>query len=86
MLDNVFVTTGSYPTRQGNQLDLLLDGEGALDRVCAAIETATHRVWATITFMWPTFAFPGGRGAPLDFLNRPQNGGLMFDCYLAPGR
>lgn len=76
MPDNVFVTTGSYPTRPGNQLDLLLDGEAAFERVCQAIETATDRVWAAITFMWPTFFFPCGRGAPLDFLSRAAERGV----------
>lgn len=76
MPDTMFVTTGSYPTRPGNQLELLLDGEAAFERVCEAIETATVRLWAAITFMWPAFEFPHGRGAPLDFLNRAAERGV----------
>jgi cardiolipin synthase A/B len=70
MTDDAFVTTGSYPTRQGNHLQLLLDGEAAFRRVCEAIEQGEHQVWAAITFMWPGFEFPDGRGAPLAFLDR----------------
>ena len=76
MTDNAFVNTGSYPTRQGNHLQLLLDGEAAFRRVCEAIEHAEHQVWATITFMWPGFEFPDGRGTPLAFLNQAAARGL----------
>lgn len=76
MTDDAFVTTGSYPTRQGNHLQLLLDGEAAFRQVCEAIEQAKHQVWAAITFMWPGFEFPDGRGTPLAFLNRAAARGL----------
>ena len=47
----LFVTTGSYPTRGGNAVRLLIDGEAAFGRICEAIETARHSVWVTVTFM-----------------------------------
>jgi hypothetical protein len=51
-----FVATGSYPTRDGNLVRPLIDGEPAFRRICEAIEAARHSVWATITFMWPKFS------------------------------
>jgi cardiolipin synthase A/B len=71
-----FVTMGSYPTRDGNAVCLLIDGEPAFRRICEAIETARHRVWVTITFMWPGVQMPGGRGSPLDVLERAANRGV----------
>jgi cardiolipin synthase A/B len=71
-----FVTTGSYPTRGGNAVRLLIDGEPAFRRICEAIEAARHRVWVTVTFMWADVQMPGGRGAPLDVLNRAARRGV----------
>jgi cardiolipin synthase A/B len=65
-----FVTTGSYPTRAGNAAQLLIDGELAFRRICEAIETAQHSVWVTVTFMWPSFQMPDGRGSALEVLER----------------
>lgn len=63
-----FVSSGGYPARGGNEVTLHVDGVPALERLCDAIERARHRVWATITFMWPEFTMPGGRGTALDVL------------------
>jgi cardiolipin synthase A/B len=71
-----FVTTGTYPTRAGNAVRLLIDGEPAFRRICEAIETARDRVWATITFMWPGVQMPDGRGSPLDVLERAARRGV----------
>jgi cardiolipin synthase A/B len=71
-----FVMTGSYPTRAGNAVRLLIDGEPAFRRICRAIETAQHCVWVTITFMWPGVQMPGGHGSPLDVLECAANRGL----------
>jgi cardiolipin synthase A/B len=71
-----FVTTGSYPTRAGNAVRLLIDGEPAFRRICENIETARHRVWATITFMWPNVQMPDGRGSALDVLERAARRGV----------
>ncbi len=71
-----FVTTGPYPVRGGNAARLLIDGEPAFERVCEAIEAARHRVWATITFMWPEFVMPGGRGSALGVLGRAAARGV----------
>ncbi len=79
MLDqtlSLFVTTGTYPTRAGNAVQLLIDGEPAFRRVCQAIETAQHSVWATITFMWSDFQMPDGRGTALEVLDRAAKRGV----------
>jgi cardiolipin synthase A/B len=73
---SLFVTTGTYPTRVGNTVELLIDGELAFRRVCEAIETARHSVFVTVTFMWSTFRMPDGRGTTLEVLNRAAKRGL----------
>ena len=71
-----FVTTGSYPTRGGNAVRLLIDGEPAFRRICEAIEAARHSVWVTVTFMWAGVQMPDGRGAPLDVLGQAAQRGI----------
>lgn len=71
-----FVATGSYPTRRGNQIQPWIDGEPAFRRICQAIEAAQQSVWATITFMWPAFQMPDGRGAPLDVFESAARRGI----------
>lgn len=71
-----FIATGTYPTRRGNQIQPWIDGEPAFRRICAAIEAAEQRVWATITFMWPAFRMPEGRGTALDVLERAAQRGI----------
>jgi phosphatidylserine/phosphatidylglycerophosphate/cardiolipin synthase-like enzyme len=71
-----FVATGSYPTRGGNLVQPLIDGEPAFHRICEAIEAARHSVWATITFMWPAFRMPGERGTALEVLDRAASRGV----------
>jgi cardiolipin synthase len=71
-----FVTTGSYPTRGGNLVRPLIDGEPAFRRICEAIEAAQHRVWVTVTFMWPSFQMPDGRGSALNVLGRAARRGV----------
>ena len=71
-----FVTSGSYPTRLGNMAQLLIDGEPAFHRICQAIETAQHSVWATVTFMWSAFQMPNGRGTALEVLDRAARRGV----------
>lgn len=66
----------SYPIRSGNLLRPLIDGEPAFRRVCAAIETAKHSVWVTVTFMWAACQMPDGKGSPLAVLNRAAARGL----------
>ncbi len=73
---SLFVNTGSYPTRVGNSVQLLIDGEPAFRRVCEAIETAQHSVFVTVTFMWSTFQMPDGRGTMLEVLSRAAKRGL----------
>jgi len=63
------VQSGSYPMRAGNFVRPLVDGEPAFRRICEAIEAAKSSVWATVTFMWPSFVMPDGRGSALDVLD-----------------
>jgi cardiolipin synthase A/B len=70
------MTSGTYPTRGGNSVQLLIDGEPAFQRVCEAIEAAKHSVWATITFMWSDFRMPDGRGTALEVLDRAAKRGV----------
>jgi len=67
---------GTYPTRTGNAVTPWIDGESAFVRICEAIESAQYSVWATVTFMWPTFEMPGGRGSALDVFGRAARRGL----------
>jgi cardiolipin synthase len=71
-----FVTTGAYPTRSGNHVRPWIDGMPAFRRICQAIEATQQSVWATITFMWPTFQMPDGRGAPLDVFESATRRGV----------
>ncbi|HET7230206.1 MAG TPA: phosphatidylserine/phosphatidylglycerophosphate/cardiolipin synthase family protein [Longimicrobium sp.] len=71
-----FVETGSYPARAGNRIVPWIDGEPAFRRICEAIELAHESVWATVTFMWPSFQMPDGRGAALDVLERAARRGV----------
>ena len=71
-----FVDTGSYPTRAGNQVVAWIDGEPAFRRVCEVIELAEESVLATVTFMWPSFQMPDGRGTALDVLERAARRGV----------
>lgn len=63
-----FVDTGAYPMRVGNRVRPWIDGLPAFRRICEAIEGARQSVWVTITFMWPSFRMPDGRGAALAVL------------------
>ncbi|MGO4570222.1 phosphatidylserine/phosphatidylglycerophosphate/cardiolipin synthase family protein [Rhizobium sp. 2YAF20] len=54
----------------------LVDGQPAFRRLCEAIDAARQSVWATVTFMWPTFQMPDRRGSALDVLNRAADRGL----------
>ena len=71
-----FVTTGAYPTRSGNHVRPWIDGMPAFRRICTAIEAAQQSVWVTVTFMWPSFQMPDGRGAPLDVFESAAQRGI----------
>lgn len=70
------VPSGSYPAREGNHLRPLVDGEPAFRRLCEAISSARTSVWATVTFMWPSFQMPGGLGSALDVLDSAAKRGV----------
>ncbi len=73
---SLFVNTGTYPTRVGNTVKLLIDGEPAFRSVCKAIETAKHSVFVTVTFMWSAFRMPDGRGTTFEVLDLAAKRGL----------
>jgi cardiolipin synthase A/B len=70
------VQSGSYPVRVGNSIRPLVDGEPAFRRICEAIEAAMSCVWVTVTFLWPTFEMPDGRGSALEVLDRAAARGV----------
>jgi phosphatidylserine/phosphatidylglycerophosphate/cardiolipin synthase-like enzyme len=47
-----------------------VDGGPAFRRVAESVEAAQHSVWLTVTFLWPHFQMPGGRGSVFDVLDR----------------
>jgi cardiolipin synthase len=71
-----FVQSGSYPTRPGNLVRPLIDGEPAFRRICEAIEECRLSVWVTVTFLWSTFKMPEGRGSLFDVLDRAAARGI----------
>jgi cardiolipin synthase A/B len=71
-----FARCGSYPVRTGNLVRPLVDGEPAFRRICEAMEAARHSVWLTVTFLWPQFTMPDGRGSLFDVLERAAARGL----------
>lgn len=66
----------SYPRRPGNHVRPLLDGGPTFERICAAVESARHSVFATIAFIERDVAMPGGRGTLFDVLDRAAAGGV----------
>jgi len=71
-----FTDSGSYPIRAGNAVQPLVDGEAAFRRICEAVESARHSVWATVAFYDPEFQMPDGRGSLFDVLDRAVDRGL----------
>jgi cardiolipin synthase len=71
-----FVQAGSYPKRPGNLVKPLIDGKPAFRRICQACETAQLSIWATVTFLWPNFEMPDGRGSLFDVLDRAAARGI----------
>jgi phosphatidylserine/phosphatidylglycerophosphate/cardiolipin synthase-like enzyme len=65
-----FATACSYPVRPGNLVRPLVDGVPTFRRIGAAVDAARHSIWLTVTFYADDFAFPDGRGALFDALDR----------------
>ncbi|MCP3986758.1 MAG: hypothetical protein GY723_20425, partial [bacterium] len=65
-----YVTSGSYPIRDGNTVRPLVDGGPAFQRICQAVEAAKRSVWVTIAFLERGFEMPGGHGSFFDVLDR----------------
>src|SRR6185369_11370434 len=71
-----FARTGAYPLRAGNRVRPLVDGEPAFRRICAAIDAARARVWATVAFVEPDMRLPDEYGTLFDVLERAERRGL----------
>ena len=71
-----YVTSGSYPIREGNTVEPLVDGEPAFLRICEAVEMARRSVWVTVAFLERGFEMPGARGSLFDVLDRAVERGL----------
>lgn len=71
-----FPATASYPVRTGNRVRPLIDGVPAFRRICEAVDQARRSVWVTVTFLWPEFALPDGRGSLFDLLDDATRRGL----------
>ena len=63
-------TSGSYPIRDGNSVQPLIDGVPTFRRIGEAIERAQNSIWLTVAFCAPDFVMPDGRGALFDVLDR----------------
>ncbi len=68
--------SGSYPACAGNVVRPLVDGVPAFRRICDAVATAEHSVWATIAFVDRAVVLPDGRGTLFDVLDRAAARGL----------
>lgn len=69
-------TSGAYPARPGNLVRPLVDGVPTFQRIGAAIASARHSIWLTVTFYAPDFRFPDGSGSLFDALDRAVERGL----------
>src|SRR3984893_2685526 len=69
-------TSGSYPIRDGNSVQPLIDGVPTFRRIGEAIERAQNSIWLTVAFCAPDFVMPDGRGALFDVLYRAVARGL----------
>src|ERR1700726_4069577 len=69
-------TSGSYPIRDGNSVQPLIDGVPTFRRIGEAIERAQNSIWLTVAFCAPDFVMPDGRGAVFDVLDRAVARGL----------
>lgn len=62
--------------RPGNFVRPLIDGVPAFRRICEAIDGARLSVWLTVTFLWPGFEMPDGRGSTFAVLDRAAARGI----------
>jgi cardiolipin synthase len=74
--DIPFVASCSYPPRAGNAVRPLVDGVPAFRRIAAAVMSARHSVWLTVTFFSLDFQMPDGSGSVFDVLDRAVERGL----------
>lgn len=61
--------TGTYPARQGNEIQILIDGQAAYREIADAFHRAKGFIYATISF------------GDQDFLLVPETGETMFDIF-----
>lgn len=48
-----------FPEREGNRIEILIDGEAVLGRLASEIAGARQRVWITAAFIDPRLSLPG---------------------------
>ena len=63
----LWAKVGTYPSRQGNDLQILIDGQAAYGEIEAAFHHASKFIYMTISF------------GDWDFLLVPENGETMLD-------
>src|SRR5690606_19046321 len=68
--------TVSYPVRDGNLVQPLIDAVPTFTRIADAVDAAKASVWVVAAFLWPAFRLPGGRGTVFDLLDRAAARGL----------
>jgi phosphatidylserine/phosphatidylglycerophosphate/cardiolipin synthase-like enzyme len=68
--------SGPYPSRSGNLVRPLIDGEAIARRLGEAVEAARHSVWLTVAFCSDDFLFPDGRGLLFDVLDEVAARGI----------
>jgi len=66
--DALWAASGTYPPRQGNEVDILVDGQDAYREISDAFHNARDFIYLTISF------------GQQDFLLVPENGETMFDA------
>ena len=59
---------GSYPVRDGNKVEPLIDAGAFISNLSAAVDRAQHRVWATVAFFGWNFQF-GDRRSLFELLH-----------------
>lgn len=66
----------SYPRRDGNRVEALVDGMAAFERICQSVEGARASVWVTVAFLEQDIEMPGGRGGFFEVLERAAGRGI----------
>ncbi|MGO8942875.1 MAG: phospholipase D-like domain-containing protein [Syntrophobacteraceae bacterium] len=67
---------GTYPLRQGNEVEILIDGQAAYSKVAAAFKTAKKFIYLTLSFVDQDFLLVPESGETLFYIlrSRPKDG------------